>query len=129
MPWIAARRWVCVPVCGLLAVAIGGCASVQDFAGIPRTGHQSDGRYVVSPEEEALACRQIEDRIGYLNRQLEALPEQAARERQARPATLGSALGRMFGGPDDGLKAVKDMQRAQAESDALKVLLMKKQCA
>lgn len=123
----AARSLVCALAVGASA-ALAGCASVQDLAGVPRTGYQSDGTYIVSPEEEALACRQIEDRLEFLSRQLQILPQQAALEREGEPLTVGSALGRMFGGPDTGLKATKDFQRAQAESDALKALLVKKQC-
>lgn len=124
---IAASRWVLTLACGAL-LALGGCASFQDFAGIPRTGYQADGSYVVSPDEEKLACRQIEERLEILSRQLQTLPQQAELERQSEPSTVGSALGRMFGSPGDGLKATKDYQRAQAESDALKMLRLQKQC-
>jgi hypothetical protein len=125
---IAANRWILV-LAACVSGALGGCASVMDFSGIPRTGYQANGSYVVSPDEEKLACRQIEERIEVLSRQIQTLPQQAALERQSEPATVGRALGRMFGGPDDGLKATRDFQRAQAESDALKALLVKKQCA
>jgi hypothetical protein len=116
---------------GLASIALavlGGCASLQDFAGVPRTGHQSDGTYVVSPEEEQLACRQIEERIAFLDRRIETLPQQAAAEREKGPSTLGLALGRMFGGPGSGLKATQELQRAQAESGALRALLVRKHC-
>jgi hypothetical protein len=102
---------------------------MQDFAGIPRAGFQPDGTYVVSAEEEQLPCRQIKDRLDLLSVQLKALPARAAVEESSQPATVGSALGRMFGGPGDGLKATADFQRATAESDALNQLLMRKQCA
>jgi len=124
----AKGRWSRMLALGALCV-LGGCASMQDFVGIPRTGYQSDGTYVVSAEEAALACRQIEDRLAFLDRQIAAYPVQAAAERQSQPSTVGSALGRMFGTSDDGLKAAKDFQRARAESDALKELLVRKQCA
>lgn len=120
---------------GLLALALGvsaalgGCATFQDFAGIPRAGYQANGTYVVSAEEEKLACRQIDERLEVLSRQLQTLPQQAELERKSEPLTVGSALGRVFGGPDEGLKATKEFQRAQAESDALKMLRLKKQCA
>ncbi|MGE0024385.1 MAG: hypothetical protein AB7S70_12225 [Hyphomicrobium sp.] len=116
--WAAA----CVPA------LLGGCATMQDFAGIPRTGYQGDGTYVVSPQEEGLACRQIKERLEILTRKLQILPAEAAYERETTPATVGSAIGRMFGGKDDGLKATDDYKRAQAESDALKALIARKQC-
>lgn len=123
----AARGWSFALAGALLA--LGGCASFMDFSGIPRAGYQANGTYVVSEEEEKLACRQIEERVEILSRRLQTLPQEAELERQREPSTVGSALGRMFGGPDDGLKATKDFQRAQAESDALKMLMLKKQCA
>lgn len=123
----AARRPLWAFMLGALP-GLGGCASVQDFAGIPRAGYQSNGTYVVSAEEEQLACRQIKDRLELLSRQIQTLPQQAALERDAQPMTVGSALGRMFGGPDAGLKATKDFEKAQAESNALKALAAKKQC-
>ena len=123
----AKGRWSRTLALGVLCVR-GGCASRQDFVGIPRTGYQSNGTYVVSPEAVALACRQIEDRIAVLDQQMAAFPVQAAVERESRPTTVGSALGRMFGGSDESLKATKDFQRARAESDALKELMVRKQC-
>ncbi|WP_334146461.1 hypothetical protein [Hyphomicrobium sp.] len=124
----AAGHWFLALAPGALAL-IGGCASVQDIAGVPRAGYQANGAYVVSTEEEKLACRQIEERLEILSRQMQVLPQQAALERESEPQTVGSALGRMFGGPDDGLKATQEFQRAQAESDALKALLARKKCA
>lgn len=128
MSELVVKRWG-LALAVVVMVAAGGCASYLDFAGIPRTGYQADGSYVVSPEEEALACRQIEERIESLSRRLQTLPQQAELERQSQPSTVGSALGRVFGGPDDGLKAPADFRRAEAESNALKMLLVKKQCA
>jgi hypothetical protein len=109
-------------------VALGGCASMQDLAGIPRAGYQPDGTYLVSEDEEKLACRQIKDRLDILSLQIKSLPARAAVEERSRPTTVGAALGRMFGGPGDGLKATSDFQRATAESDALHALAAKKQC-
>lgn len=128
MPWgLVKLSYRVLAPCAV--VLLGGCASVQDFAGIPRAGYQANGTYVVSSEETMLACRQIKDRIEVLSRQIQALPQQAAHEREKEPSTVGSALFRVFGGPDAGLQATKDFQRAQAESDALKDLFAKKQCA
>jgi hypothetical protein len=109
-------------------VAFGGCSTMQDFAGIPRTGHQADGTYVVGADEEKMACRQIKERLDILSSQIKTLPERAALEQEAGPQTVGSALGRMFGGPGDGLKSTTDFKRATAESDALNALLIKKRC-
>lgn len=107
---------------------LAGCSTVQDMAGIPRTGHQNDGTYVVSENEEQLACRQIRDRLDMLGQRMTQLPENAAREMQSEPATVTAAFGRLFGEPGANLKATQNYQRAQAESDAFNALLIKKQC-
>jgi hypothetical protein len=121
------KRWVWA-LAGSVSALLCGCATLQDVAGIPRSGHQQDGTYVVSAEEEKLACRQIRDRLNKLNGQIQAMPAKAALEEQSRPRTVGSALGRMFGGPGAGLKTTTELQRANAESDALNHLLARKQC-
>lgn len=123
-----ARGSVRAFVLGLMA-ALAGCSTMQDFVGIPRAGHQKDGTYVPTAEDEKLACRQIRERLDILSRRLKTLPEEAALEQESRPSTVGSALGRMFGGPGAGLRATEQYQRATAESDALNALLVKKQCA
>lgn len=127
MPSNVAISWVVLPLAAIL-VAAGGCASVQDFAGVPRTGHQKDGTYIVSEEDEKLACRQIHDRLEMLSRQLKMLPQQAAIEERSRPMTVTAAFGRMFGEPGAGLTATTEYQKASAESDALNALLVKKKC-
>lgn len=109
-------------------VALGGCVALQDAAGIARGGHQPDGTYVVSVEEEQLACRQIQSRLDVLSHQLQTLPARAAVEEKSRPNTLSAAFGRMFGAPGDGLSATREYQKAAAETDALNALLVKKQC-
>ncbi len=124
----ATRGWFRALVLSAPAV-LGGCATLQDAAGIPRSGHQSNGTYVGGDVEEKMPGRQIKDRLEMLSRQIKALPQQAALEQESRPQTVGSALGRMFGGPGAGLQSTKDFQRATAESDALNALLVKKQCA
>jgi hypothetical protein len=110
------------------SVLVGGCAAVKDIAGIPRAGFQKDGTYVVSEDEEKLACRQIKERVDELDRWMKSLPAKAALEQESGPRTVGSALGRMFGGPGGGLSSTADYQRASAESQALNALLSKKQC-
>lgn len=121
------RGWPGSLACAAL-LALGGCASLQEMTGVAPGGHQPNGTYVVSAEEEKLACRQIKDRLDILSAQLKTLPMRAAVEQESEPQTVGSALGRMFGGPGDGLKATSDFQRATAETEALNQLLVKKQC-
>lgn len=114
-------------VCAVVLV-LGGCAQIQDMAGVPRSGYQKDGTYVVSPDEEKLACRQLRDRLEILSRELSALPERAAYEQKSGPTTVTGMLGRMFGGPGDGLSATTDYQRASAESEAIGALIVRKKC-
>src|SRR5688572_3263922 len=94
-----------------LVLMLGACSTLQDFAGIPRAGHQKDGTYIPTEEDQSLACRQIRERIDALSRQIKYLPQQAAFEQQSQPSTVGSALGRMFGQPGAGLQSTKDFQK------------------
>jgi hypothetical protein len=102
---------------------------MQDVVGVSPAGYQANGTYVVSAEEEKMPCRQIKERLDLLSGQIKMLPARAAVEESSQPTTVGSALGRMFGGPGGGLTATTEFQRATAESDALNGLLLKKQCA
>lgn len=101
---------------------------MQELAGLPHTGHQKDGTYVVSEQEEKLACRQIKDRIEVLSREIKMLPAQAAIEQKSEPTTVTAAFGRLFGGEGEGLQAATDFQRATAETEALNALLLRKRC-
>jgi hypothetical protein len=108
--------------------ALSGCASMMDAAGVPRAGYINDGRYVLNEDEAKMPCRQIKERLDVLEGQLKAYPQTAAVEQQDKPATVGLAIGRVFGGPSDGLQATDQYKRAVAESDALSTLYMNKKC-
>ena len=111
-----------------LAAGVPGCASVFSMSEAERAGHQSDGTYIASVEEEQLACRQVRERIDGLDEQIASFPERVAKEKQSQPRTLGAAFGRMFGGTDTGLKAVEDHRKATAERHALAALYARKDC-
>ena len=128
MLFATARIGVRIAVLLGVMAAQSGCASMLDMAGVERAGHQSDGTYVVSAEEEKLACRQIRERLDALSSKISALPEQAVKEERKGPRTVGAAFGRMFGGPGSGNKAVDDHRKATAESDALYGLYVRKEC-
>lgn len=124
----AARIGAGIAVLLGLVAGLSGCATMLDVAGVERAGHQSDGTYVVSAEEERLACRQIRERLDVLGREIAALPAQAAEEKQSGPRTVGAAFGRMFGGPGSGLQSVDSYRKATAENDALYALYVRKGC-
>lgn len=119
------RFWIVVAA---VVSALGGCSTLQDVAGIARAGHQPDGTYVLSAEEQELPCRHIRSRLAFLSQQLQALPERAALEQKSQPSTVSSAFGRLFGAPGAGLHTTRDFQKVTAESDALNALLVQKQC-
>lgn len=111
-----------------VAMAVSGCSTMLDVAGVARAGHQPDGTYVVSEDEEHLACRQIRERMDGLRQEISVLPERAAVEKQSTPTTVGLFFGRMFGQGDDGLKAMNRYKEATAENDALRALYVRKRC-
>jgi hypothetical protein len=119
------RLW---PFLAALMLPSGGCTTMTDLAGVQRTGYQPNGTYVLSPDEESLACRQIQQRLDILSNRITNLPNAAAREQEGNPTTMLGVFGRMFGGEGGGLKATADFQRASAESDALKALAARKKC-
>ena len=119
--------WARIGALGVM-VALSGCSTMLDMAGVQRTGHQSDGTYVVSEDEEKLACRQIHERMDVLGQEISVLPERVAEEEQNSPRTVGAAFARMFGAPDSGLKSVDRYKKAVAERDALNALYARKRC-
>lgn len=122
-----ARIGVKIAALGLM-VGFSGCASVYGLNGVERAGHQSDGTYIVTVEEEGLACRQIRERLDALDSEIAAFPERAAQEEKSRPRTLGAAFGRMFGGPSGGLKSVENHKKATAQRKGLADLYARKDC-
>lgn len=123
-----ACRWHRSVAIAATAGLLAGCSTAQDAVNGQSAGHQADGTYIVTLQDEKLACRQIRDRLDVLNRQLATLPQRAAAEEKRTPTTMSSVFGRMFGGPGGGLNATKEFERTRAESDALNALLIRKQC-
>lgn len=111
-----------------IAMAVCGCSTMLDMAGVARAGHQQDGTYVVSTDEERLACRQIRERLDVLDTEMASLPEKAAKESQSTPRTVGAAFVRMFGQSGDGLQSMDRYNKATAESRALTDLYVRKRC-
>src|SRR4029078_6316070 len=59
---------------GALAISAGGCSTMNELSGAPRPGYQKDGTYVLSAQDQALACRELQARQVGLQEQLTALP-------------------------------------------------------
>ena len=93
------------------ALTVAGCQAVS--------GLQSDGGYLLSPSEQALDCSGLAKRVrGHLDA-LQKLPARAKEEGASAPNTALAAVGRLFGGPDNGLSAVGDYGRERAQVLAL----------
>ena len=114
---------------GAAVLALAGCSTVQDLAGVPRPGLQNDGTYVLTSEEQALGCRELEERSLGLKQHMQTLPAQAMDQMQQLPNTVSAALGRLFGSPGACVPAVAEYNEARAESVALNESLAKKGCA
>jgi hypothetical protein len=114
-------------VCSL-ATALAGCSTVQGLSDVPHPGYQQNGSYVLSDQEQGLGCRAMQERSVSLQEQMQTLSKSALQQMQELPDTALKAWGRMFGQPGDGVPAVAEYKRAQAESAALDAKMVSKGC-
>jgi hypothetical protein len=122
------RLWAVVPFCAFI-LALPGCSTMSDLAGVPRPGYQDDGSYVLSAQDESLGCRALHERSQGLQAQMQTLSERAVQEMQQVPSTIKSAWGRLFGAPGEGVPAVAEYNEARAEEAALNATLARKGCS
>ena len=105
-----------------------GCSTVSGLSGIPRPGYQSDGSYVLSGQEQALGCRELQDRQVGLQQQLAELPQKAVQEMQELPKTVAGAWSRLVGSSDQGAPSLAQYNEAKAEAAAVNESLSRKGC-
>jgi hypothetical protein len=117
-----------VPLCAL-ALALAGCSSLQDMAGLQRTGYQNDGSYILSSQEQGLGCRALQERSLGLQDQMRALSVRALEQMQQVPNTVAAAWGRLIGSPTEGVPAIAEYNEARAEEAALNATITQKGCA
>lgn len=123
----ATNRWRGIGL-ALCAIAMAGCSTMNDLAGVERPGYQSDGTYVLSNQEQELGCRELQERSLSLQEQIQALPAQAVEQMQALPNTVSRAWKRLVGAPGDGVPAMEQYNEAKAEQAALNQTLARKGC-
>jgi hypothetical protein len=97
------------------------------MSGIPRPGLQKDGTYVLSADEQNVGCRALQERQLGLQKEMEALPQQAVAQMQALPATVASAFKRLVGSTD-AIPAVAEYNEARAEAAAVNASMTQKGC-
>jgi len=112
-----------------LTLSLSACATMQDLAGIERPGYQKDGSYVLSAQEQGLACRTLEERSKGLHEQMQELSQRAVQEMQQVPQTIANAWDRLIGSPGKGVPAVAEYNEARAEAAALNATIARKGCA
>ena len=74
LTWLSTVRLGSAALACTLAMSVAGCSTVSGLSGAPRPGYQNDGSYVLSAEQQALGCRELQERQLGLQQQLEALP-------------------------------------------------------
>ncbi len=116
-----------VALCSL-GVALAGCSTTQDLAGIPHPGYQQNGSYVLSDQQQGLGCSALQERSLSLQEQMQKLSKSALEQMQQLPDTAVAAWGRLFGAPGDGVPAITEYKAAQAESAALDATMVRKGC-
>jgi hypothetical protein len=112
----------------MLAGLAGGCSTMTDVAGIPHAGHQSDGGYVLLASETKLDCRRLANEVEFGLKDMEASKTRIDAERDAMPTTLISVYGRMFDGPDGGLKSADSYRKSEQRIRALNGQLAEQGC-
>ena len=90
-----------------------------------RPGYRGQGVYVLTSDEQHYDCKQLAFVLGKLVQEINALPDLAVKQRDAPPATVELAWGRLSGG---GLPALDDLERDQARANALAKLGREKTC-
>ena len=111
-----------------LALSVAGCSTVSGLSGAPRAGYQGDGNYVMSSEQQALGCRELQARQVGLQERMQQLPEKAVKEMQELPKTVASAWARLVGSSDQGAPSLAEYNEAKAEHAALNESLSRKGC-
>jgi hypothetical protein len=122
------RLGLAMPLCAL-AIAVAGCSSMQDLAGLQRPGYQPDGSYVMSAQEQGAGCRELQERSLGLQEQMQQLSVSALQQMQQLPNTVVSAWGRLVGSPEKGVPAIAEYNEARAESAALNATITHKGCS
>lgn len=97
-------------------------------AGTPLVGYQKDGSYVLERSEHGLDCLRLSQNLWGRIELLKAMPAKAKAEQDASPPNAMLAMGRWFGGPGKGLKAVADYDREHAHALALHGAMAQKRC-
>ena len=101
---------------------------MPDPAGMPHSGHQPNGGYVLLASERELDCKHLNDEIDLGLKDMGRAKSAIERERDKLPSTMVSLYGRMFGGPDGGLKAAETYHKTEARVRALNQQLGAKGC-
>ena len=97
-------------------------------SGTPIVGYQKDGTYILERSEHGLDCLRLSQNLWGRIELLKAMPAKAAKEQQDTPPNAMLAMGRWFGAPGKGLKAVEDYDRERAHALALHGAMAQKRC-
>lgn len=121
-------NWMLTGWLAILAGLAGGCSTMTDLAGIPHPGHQPDGGYVLLASERDLDCRRLANEVELGLKEMETAKARINAERDALPTTLVSVYGRMFGGPEGGLKNAENYRKSEQRVRALNEQLGAREC-
>jgi hypothetical protein len=113
---------------GALALTMAGCSMSQDLLGAPHSGIQKDGSYLMSAQEQGMACRDLQERSAGLQQHMQTLSVQAVEQMQQVPGTVVSGWQRLVGNPGEGVPAIAEYKEAQAETVALNRTITSKGC-
>jgi len=101
-------------------LAAGGCAST--------VGLQKDGSWGLDKSEQAMDCQRLNNSLWGRVQLVKQMPAKAQAEKQQAAPTAMLAWGRMFGGSNKGLVAVKEYDSERAHVRALHKTAIAKGC-
>ena len=107
---------------------LAGCSLAADVAGLPRSGLQPDGRFVLGEDVARLDCRGLRDRIESNFLIVKRAAARVTAEKTAPPPTLVALYERASGGIDGGSASARTMRVKGIEIRALDAEMKRKTC-
>lgn len=110
-------------------LALGGCGTVQQIAGIPLAGPQPGGGYILTSTESSMDCRSLAERIEIALAEMSKAAARIPEEKKQLPPTMVGVFERAFGAADGGSSNARKYREGEQHVRALAAEQSRKGCA